>query len=234
MTLKLALKVRDLLNADYTGHQLMLSRTTDATLSLKQRTDMANNWGADYLCSIHINAGGGTGYEDYIYNGPVQSTTVKLRDTMHSEIVNTAYKDVRNRGKKKANFHMLRESRMPAMLSENLFIDHASDAAKLKSDAYLTNIARGHVNGLVKAFNLQKKSSPAPGKLYKVQIGAFKNKANADQLAARAKAKGFDQYVVRQDGLYKVQIGAYAKKANAEAQAAKAKKAGFETYIVYE
>lgn len=63
-----------------------------------------------------------------------------------------------DRGKKQSNLHVLRESNMPALLTENGFIDNANDAAKMKSDSWITDVARGHVNGLAKAFNLQKKS----------------------------------------------------------------------------
>jgi hypothetical protein len=68
------------------------------------------------------------------------------------------------------------------------------------------------------------------GVLYRVQTGAFSNKANADALLAKVKAKGFDTYMIQDGGLYKVQVGAYSNKANADAQATKLKAAGFDTY----
>lgn len=78
-------------------------------------------------------------------------------------------------------------------------------------------------------------SEPAPQPsdkvLYRVQTGAFKNKSNADALAAKVRAAGFETYVAIVDGLYKVQVGAYSKKANATAQAAKLKAAGFECFV---
>ena len=67
--------------------------------------------------------------------------------------------------------------------------------------------------------------------LYRVQTGAFSNKANADAMAAKLKAAGFDTYMVKVDNLYKIQVGAYSNKANADAMAAKLKAAGFDTYI---
>src|SRR5690625_4573912 len=119
LTLDIAKRIRTYLNNNYSGHTIRMSRTTDKTMSLKQRTDDANRWGADYFLSVHINAGGGTGYEDYIYNQLANSSkTAKLRDTIHAEIVK-AIGSVENRGKKKANFHVLRESKMSAMLSED-------------------------------------------------------------------------------------------------------------------
>lgn len=75
------------------------------------------------------------------------------------------------------------------------------------------------------------KEQHKPGTLYRVQIGAYKQKDNADLQAKRAKEKGFDVYIAQEKGFYKVQIGAYSKIENAQKQADKAKKAGFNVYI---
>lgn len=74
---------------------------------------------------------------------------------------------------------------------------------------------------------------PQPEKvLYRVQTGAFRNKAGAEALLQQVKAKGFDTYMVKVNGLYKVQVGAFAQKSNAIAMAAKLKAAGFSTYVI--
>lgn len=70
-----------------------------------------------------------------------------------------------------------------------------------------------------------------PVTLYRVQTGAFKNRGNADNLAAQLKGKGFDTYIVQVNGLYKVQVGAYSKKANADAMMVKIKAAGYDAFI---
>ena len=36
------------------GYEIMYSRTEDATVSLSQRANMANNWGADYFVSVYM------------------------------------------------------------------------------------------------------------------------------------------------------------------------------------
>src|SRR5699024_3998847 len=131
VTLSIATRVRDMLINEYSNATVKMSRTGDQTVSLMQRTNDANSWGADYFLSIHINAGGGTGYEDYIHSSVSDSSrTANLRSTIHEEI--NKLNNMRNRGKKKANFHVLRESSMPAMLSENGFIDTKADADKMK------------------------------------------------------------------------------------------------------
>ena len=159
LTLSISLKIRDMLTKEYQGVSVKLSRTRDQALSLRQRTDMANNWGADYYLSLHINAGGGSGWENYIYIGGVFRKTKQLQDALHANVTEelSPY-SVRDRGKKQANFHVLRETRMPASLSENLFIDTEEDAELLKNDQVIEAIAQGHVNGLAEGLALKMKS----------------------------------------------------------------------------
>lgn len=200
LTLQIAKRIEAILKNEYTGVSTRMSRTGDQTVSLSQRTNAANAWGADVFLSIHINAGGGTGYEDFIYNGKVSSATSALQNIMNVEI--TKQVDFRNRGKKRANFHVLRETRMPAILTENGFIDNRTDASKLKQSSYIEKIARGHVNGLARALGIKKKptTKSAPktsGKLYRVQVGAFSDKKNAERLAAELKKKGYDTYITQ-------------------------------------
>lgn len=71
----------------------------------------------------------------------------------------------------------------------------------------------------------------ASGTLYRVQVGAYSKKENADNQLKAVKAKGFDAFITQVDGLYKVQVGAYSVKANAEAQLTKVKAAGFDAFI---
>lgn len=75
---------------------------------------------------------------------------------------------------------------------------------------------------------VQSAPTPAPtATLYRVQVGAYSKRENADRQLAAVQAKGFDAFVVQVNGLYKVQIGAYSVKANADAQLSRVKAAGF-------
>ena len=74
-------------------------------------------------------------------------------------------------------------------------------------------------------------TSTSSDSLYRVQVGAYKNKANADAMLEKVKAAGFSTYMVQVDGLYKIQVGAYKEKENAEAMASKVKAAGFDCFI---
>lgn len=70
--------------------------------------------------------------------------------------------------------------------------------------------------------------------LYRVQLGAFSKKSNAENKLEAVKKKDFDAFVTFADGLYKVQVGAYSIKANAEAQLDRMKKAGFSDAFIKE
>ena len=45
-----------------------MTRDSDVFISLSERANIANAFSADYFISFHINSGGGTGFESYIYN----------------------------------------------------------------------------------------------------------------------------------------------------------------------
>src|SRR5699024_3948528 len=137
LTLKIAKKMNSLLK-DYKDVTVKMSRKNDKTVSLKSRTDEANKWGADRFLSVHINAGGGTGFESYVYNGDIELKTEKVRKTIHNEIMKLI--EVTDRGKNEKNLHVTRESRTNALLTENLFIDTKKDSHKLKKQSFFNNL----------------------------------------------------------------------------------------------
>lgn len=72
---------------------------------------------------------------------------------------------------------------------------------------------------------------PATGVLYRVQVGAYSVKGNADAQLAKVKKAGFDTYMVKVGNLFKIQVGAYSVKTNADNMLAKLKAAGFDAFI---
>lgn len=110
LTLDIAVRLRAILLGEYRGVEVRLSRETDTTVSLKQRVHMANSWRANCFLSIHINSGGGTGFESYVYTDALPAS-VTYQNIIHPEIVAAA--GFSNRGKKRANFYVLCETAMP-------------------------------------------------------------------------------------------------------------------------
>jgi N-acetylmuramoyl-L-alanine amidase len=202
IVLKIGKKMQALLK-NYQDVDVMLSRSEDVFLSLDARTDKANNWGADVLCSVHVNSSddaSASGFETFTYPN-ANAGTIAFQNVMHEEILKTIDgSSIRDRGKKQANFHMLRESNMKAILTENLFISNSSNAAKLKEDHFLDQLAQGHVNGFEKFLGLKRiekppQTSPTKEKLFIVQVGAFEDKENAEALAADLTKEGYRPFI---------------------------------------
>jgi len=107
------------------GIETRLSRDASAGATINQRWQAANAWAADYLVSIHVNAGGGTGAETFV-------SATKPNNRTFALAVNDHYADamgLRNRGVKAdtqtfvGSLGVLRHSHMPAILIELAFID---------------------------------------------------------------------------------------------------------------
>lgn len=237
ITLDIALKIWTILSKDYEHVDVKMSRTNDSSKSLNERTNEANSWGADYYLSIHCNAfnGSAQGYEDYIHSSlSDSSSTANYQNIIHAEVLKA--NGLKDRGKKKANFHVLRESAMPALLSENGFIDNEHDAALMKQSSWRQKVAQGHVNGLAKAFKLKRKKDDSET-IYKVIAGSFKSKENAEKRADELRSKGIESYIdsvtLSNKVWYRVQAGAFSSRENAEKRLDEVKKAGIhDAYIM--
>ena len=69
-------------------------------------------------------------------------------------------------------------------------------------------------------------------KLYRVQVGAFKDRKNAERKLRQISATGTDCFITElQDGYYRVQCGAYSVKQNAENKMNALKYVGFDAII---
>lgn len=74
---------------------------------------------------------------------------------------------------------------------------------------------------------------PQKATIYRVQVGAFRVKENAEKLKVSLAAHGYtDAYIKVQDGLYRVQVGAFRNKDNAQKLKVKLENSGFATYMV--
>lgn len=102
------------------------TRTSDATVSLNDRSNFENRNAYDYFISFHRNAykpQKANGAETYTYLSA--STKAKaLAEKIQAGLVSIGFI---NRGVKTANYYVLRETRCPAVLIEMGFIDNSSD-----------------------------------------------------------------------------------------------------------
>ena len=80
----------------------------------------------------------------------------------------------------------------------------------------------------------KQESGADSNKIYRVQVGAFAIKENAEVYLAKIKDAGFEGFIKQSDKLYRIQCGAYSIRKNAETLLKELKAKGFEAFIVEE
>lgn len=194
---RIADKVENLLKG-YTGWELI--RTDDTTgkkeIGLTARTNAANNFKADFYLSIHhnagVNGGAGGGIVAYVYKKTGAETLEWQKELYNSLIAKTGLKGNRSNPMPKANLHEVRETKMPAVLLELGFMDSKTDVPVILTEDYANKCAEAIVEVLVKRGKLTKKET----KIYRVQVGAYSKKENAEKMAKALKNDGYEAIIV--------------------------------------
>lgn len=153
LTLQLGLRIGELLMNR--GAEVRFTRAADVFVELSERARMANEAGVDYFLAVHINAGGGSGFESFTYPGAAGETE-RIRSVIHTHVAAVfTSAGMPDRGQKQANLAVLRETRMPAVLLEYGFIDHPRDSVLLRDPAFLERLAVATADGVAEAFGLR-------------------------------------------------------------------------------
>lgn len=186
--------------ANYDCKVVRVDDTTGASdVALANRVAKANNEKADIYISVHHNAGikGGNGGGTVVYHyNDAQSKASAQR--LYNAIVKETNL-VGNRCNKTAvgDFYVINKTKMISLLVENGFMDSKADVPIILADAHATKTAQGILNFLVSELKVAKIEKPSPSNvLYKVQVGAYSQKANADAMVAKLKKAGFDAIII--------------------------------------
>lgn len=173
---------------------IKFTRLSDKFIPLRERAKIANEFGADYFLSIHINSASDKsvrGVEVWEY-----SMGIKKLDDFSNGLCEDISKlfNIRNRGiKLSKELSVLKHTKMPAALVEVDFISNIEGEKALKDSNNIKAIAVAIRNNLIKLFELE---APINDILYKVCIGAYRDKNNALNQVKLAKEKGFrDAYI---------------------------------------
>lgn len=187
----------------YDGYALLRLDDSDDgrdDVALSARVSAANAWGADLYLSIHHNAAGRVfdGGGIVAYTHPKSSAeAVKWRDAMYAELIKqTGLKGDRATPKATSNLYVLRETKMPAVLLELGFMDSKVDVPIILTDAYARKCAQAIVAVIVERGKLTPKQD-GQADLYRVQVGAYRNKANAENMRDALMGKGFPAYITQ-------------------------------------
>lgn len=134
------------------GISVFETRTNDTFVGLSQRAQMANAQNAKLFVSIHFNAGGGLGgVEDFVYLSAPNGTVEKQRIIHNAINAGVSKYGIRDRGMKRADYAVLRETSMDAILLEAGFVDTV-DIDLLRSEAYKNDYALSVARGIAQIF----------------------------------------------------------------------------------
>lgn len=166
-------------------------KLADASLDVSGRVNDSNKWGADVHLPIHTNAGGGDGTLVMCWTGYTGNKYVK---NVYNEV--SKLSPGKDDGiKVRTDLAEVSGTTAVCVYIEAEFHDTNGAWIDANTDAIGKAIAKGICAADGKTFS---DSETTEKELYKVQVGAFSVKENADKLAAELKAKGYDTYIVKE------------------------------------
>ncbi len=230
--LALALAVGEIL-AD-SGIEVGFTRVEDVYQSPVDKARSANRQDGDYLVSIHRNSSPMpntySGVQSLIYNeGGVMS---RMAANINQEMAQVGYQNLGTDVRR--NLAVLRRSEMPSILVEAGFIN--TDADNTLFDQRFTEtaqaIADGIIGTLLQTGELEFEPGDDEDEIYRVQTGLFRNKANADAMAAQLRNMGYPVAIEVSGDFYAVKVGEYDDLEDATELEQKLRRMGYDTLIV--
>ena len=196
LNLSIALACRDVLVRH--GVSVKMSRTKDENDPLSEEIKECNAFAPDLAVDIHNNAGGGDGAEAFYHHGGGKGKT--LAENILGEIVKAGQnsRGAKTRVNASGNdyYGFIRETSCPAVIVECAFVDNAHDleilATERERQLMGVAIAKGILNALGVAYQSER------GTLYRVQVGAYLLRSNAEAVQKKIKAVGFDAFIVKE------------------------------------
>ncbi len=126
---------------------VIMTRSTDATVSLEGRVAYANNNSANRFLSIHSNAAtaAANGSETFSYTYG-SSYSHDLRNKTQYELI--THGGLYNRGNKTASYYVIRYTSMPSALTELGFVTNQTDSNSLGSSTWRNEVAKGFLHAI--------------------------------------------------------------------------------------
>lgn len=196
-------KVKTILDEEYECETVMAALYLDT--GINGRAKEAKDKGCNIYFAIHSNAGGGGNASGAVaFYHPDSLSGRKLAENAVKEL-NAICPVKPNRsspvesGMKAFNGAGYGEIRNPSKLGlvsvlvETDFHDNPKTAQWIVDNK--GNIARAYVNAIADTFNISRRNAPEVKKYYKVQVGAYSKKPNAEAMLKRLKNAGFAGFI---------------------------------------
>ena len=181
-------------------------KVSDISLTTRAATAndfwLRNSKPKSMFISLHANAyslSSARGTETYTANN-ASSASKNFAKVLNDEVVKVMKsldKNAKDRGVKCKDWTVIQKASMPSVLVEYAFYTNLDDLKILKNNR--SELVEATVKAICQYFGIEykKEITTNTNKMYKVCVGAYKNKDNADKILKEAKEKGFkDSYII--------------------------------------
>ena len=174
------------------GVAVACSRVTDANDPVTQEVKEANVSNADIAVSFHANAGGGDGFEAYYHSSNINGKKLAKLCEKHVKALGQNSRGVKTGDK----LQFIKNTKMSSVLVESFFVYNIND--KTIGDTVLEQKAFGvaYAKAILEFLGINYESKSDEG-LYRVQVGAYRDKDNADSVREELKTAGFEAIIVK-------------------------------------
>ncbi len=196
LNLSIALACKEMLVKH--GVAIKMSRAKDENDPLNEEINECNAFSPDLAVDIHNNAGGGDGAEVFHHHGGGKGRVLAENILAEIEKVgqNSRGAKIRKNSQGKDYYGFIRETSCPAVIVECAFVDNASDLKILASERDKQAMGVAIAKGILKTLGVE--IQPDRGTLYRVQVGAYLVKSNAEDMQRKIKALGFNAFIVKE------------------------------------
>ncbi len=233
--LNLVLAVGEILQNN--GINIEYTRTTDVYLSPFARAMEANNAGVDLFISIHRNSfptdNEVSGVESLVYS--LTGLKLEIAQEINEQLEAVGFVDLGV--KARPNLVVLRRTKMPSVLVEVGFVN--SDVDNELFDANFSDIAKAIAFGILDVLEendlLQEdveEEKPMADTIYRVQVGAFRNRNYANRLLNELLEMEFPAYIDDSGEFYRVGVGGFDNLNAAVEMERRLKREGYQTVIL--
>ena len=133
------------------GARVRFTRTEADAPDASERARRANDIKGDLFISLHLNSherGSAEGTSTYYFGGSAAGEA--LAENIQAELVGLGLKDCRSHARA---YTILKETRMPAVLVEPVFISNHTEAARLENPHFLTRVAAATARAIARYFD---------------------------------------------------------------------------------
>lgn len=154
------------------GVAVGISRTKDEEDGITEEVREANAFAPDIAIEIHVNAGGGDGFEAYVQTNRYAAASLSCAKAVERQVIAMGQnsRGIKTKPGSSGDYFMwLREVRCPAVLLEGFFVD-SDDALGFGSAERLRDLGRAYARGVLDFLGISRTGLPfvdvRPGDYY--------------------------------------------------------------------